>query len=371
MRILSVYYGNQQAGCWHRLVRLLTALGNEGHHIVLLTSQPSNLAHPRITVHSIGRNCIRPSLLHLSLFLLRACVLAFVLKRHETFDRCIVFDCHNALALVPLRRLFHIPLFLCIRGVYFHKDIFKSKNHLKRWLIRWLNLTGYYAADRVIFVSRATQISMVEHAGSSRRPEKVVPNDLVLQKQALVNRKGSSTGQPIVFGYLGQLVGRKNVGLLITSFAMADCPKHLIIQGEGVNKAQLAAQAHSLGMNSSITFRSWDKNVQEFFDQIDVFVLPSLFDDASNSLLEALGYGKIVLAADSGGSSEILAYDKELLFSPQNGQDQLTRRLTRLSLDSDYRRDLAARCRSASLQWVFDWEQRMKHALIIPRPGRS
>ena len=60
-------------------------------------------------------------------------------------------------------------------------------------------------------------------------------------------------------------------------------------------------------MQQDVSLIGWVKDKTEFFDNIDIFVLPSRFEPFGIVLLEAMLYGKPVVSSLAEGPAEIFA----------------------------------------------------------------
>jgi glycosyltransferase involved in cell wall biosynthesis len=77
---------------------------------------------------------------------------------------------------------------------------------------------------------------------------------------------------------------------------------------------------------------------------MDVYVLPSLAEGISNSLLEAMASGLPVIATNVGGNPEVVDRDSGLLF-PAGDAGALAKHLQLLRTDRERRLDLAQAAR--------------------------
>ena len=85
-----------------------------------------------------------------------------------------------------------------------------------------------------------------------------------------------------------------------------------------------------LGITSHVTIIQGGSNVQPYLNLADIFVLPSLGEGISNSLLEAMASGLACVATNVGGSAEVLAGGAcGVLVSP-NDVEQLADAIIRL-----------------------------------------
>lgn len=94
----------------------------------------------------------------------------------------------------------------------------------------------------------------------------------------------------------------------------------VLVAGEGSESPKLAAAASAMpGGAQRITFLGASSRVSELLNAFDVYVLPSLNEGISNSLLEAMATGLPVIATATGGNPEVVEDGRSgLLFPPGN-----------------------------------------------------
>jgi sugar transferase (PEP-CTERM/EpsH1 system associated) len=124
--------------------------------------------------------------------------------------------------------------------------------------------------------------------------------------------RGQSAGR-IVFGTVGRLDPIKNQGALLDAFAatVREVPSgqsrlRLIVVGDGPLRSDLHARAAELGVADMVWFTGTRNDVPDLLRAMDVFVLPSLNEGISNTLLEAMAASRAVIAARVGGNPEII-----------------------------------------------------------------
>ncbi len=81
----------------------------------------------------------------------------------------------------------------------------------------------------------------------------------------------------------------------------------LTIVGDGPLRASLEAQAASLGISNHVTFTGARSDTPDLMRSFDVFVLPSINEGISNTILEAMATGLPVVAGRVGGNPELIA----------------------------------------------------------------
>lgn len=111
---------------------------------------------------------------------------------------------------------------------------------------------------------------------------------------------------------IGRLVEQKNLGLALQAFKclleQTDYPLRLTIVGDGPLRALLVEMAQSLGLAEYVEFVGYQRNVGDFYNSADIFLLTSLYEGFPNVILEALHHGLPVVSVDCpSGPSEILS----------------------------------------------------------------
>ena len=78
---------------------------------------------------------------------------------------------------------------------------------------------------------------------------------------------------------------------------------------------------------------------------MDIFVLSSLSEGFSNSLLEAMAAKKAVVATDVGGNAEALVHKESGILIPARDADALARSISKLIEDENLRKELGEKAR--------------------------
>ncbi len=114
-------------------------------------------------------------------------------------------------------------------------------------------------------------------------------------------------------GTVGRLEGVKNQGLLLEAFirfraGYADLAERacLMIIGDGSLRPELERRARESGVLDAVWFAGSREDVPELMRRLDLFVLPSMAEGISNTIMEAMASGVPVVATDVGGNSELV-----------------------------------------------------------------
>ncbi len=128
----------------------------------------------------------------------------------------------------------------------------------------------------------------------------------------------------LIIGVVCVLRQEKGLATLLEAFARvsANYPQlGLAIVGSGPMLAELQDLAAALEISAQCHFEPSTKNVSTWLSGIDLFVLPSLSEAFSNSLMEAMACGCAVVASNTGGNPELVKQNHTgLLFEPGNSE---------------------------------------------------
>jgi glycosyltransferase involved in cell wall biosynthesis len=121
--------------------------------------------------------------------------------------------------------------------------------------------------------------------------------------------------------FLGQLVERKGLHVLVQAFARVHDASELLMAGGDWNAAgypaQLKALARRAGVESRIHFENHRQDIGALLSTADIFVLPSLSEARPRSVIEAMSLGLPVVASDTGGLPSLVAHEETgLLVQP-------------------------------------------------------
>src|SRR5271165_5939662 len=115
---------------------------------------------------------------------------------------------------------------------------------------------------------------------------------------------------------------------------------HVVLVGSGPELSRLQNYAaNSRQLAGRVVFPGAVDHVADLLNAMDIFVLPTLMEGMSNTLLEALAVGLPAVATRVGGNPEVLAEGScGFLFAPQDVVE-LVSQLRTLLRDSQLRAD--------------------------------
>jgi len=171
-------------------------------------------------------------------------------------------------------------------------------------------------ADRVVVTGDLFRADRVQQ---TMKPERPLPP----RRDGLVR---------VVF--LGQLVERKGVDVLIEAFARLGVPAELLLAGGDWNATgypeKVRRLARSLGAAHRIHFENHRQDVGAVLSTADIFVLPSRSDARPRSIIEAMSLGLPVVASDVGGIPSLVLHEQTGVLVPAGDAGALAAALQRL-----------------------------------------
>jgi sugar transferase (PEP-CTERM/EpsH1 system associated) len=171
-------------------------------------------------------------------------------------------------------------------------------------------------------------------------------------------------GADCVIGSIGRMAAVKDYPTLARAFIhlceqSADASGlRLIIVGDGIARAECQALIEVAGLSAQALFPGDRSDTPDWLRAFDVFVLPSLGEGISNTILEAMSSGLPVIATRVGGTPELVAEGENenangSLFTPGDAAT-LTRQLADYAADASRRQREGATARAWIAQ-TFSW----------------
>jgi glycosyltransferase involved in cell wall biosynthesis len=178
--------------------------------------------------------------------------------------------------------------------------------------------TFYRSADRIVTVSNDLRRESMRLIGGD--PSKFVTIYNPLFSSDVTERAKSPTdhhwfvlGNTPVILAVGRLISQKGFDNLLRAFALVRLrlDAHLIVLGEGPDRAALTNLASSLEVRESVDFAGFVSNPYAYMRCASVVVMSSRYEGFGNVLVEAMAVGTPVVSTNCPhGPREILADGK-------------------------------------------------------------
>ncbi|MCB1874101.1 MAG: TIGR03088 family PEP-CTERM/XrtA system glycosyltransferase [Gammaproteobacteria bacterium] len=272
-----------------------------------------------------------------------------------------------------------IPAFLqrgvkTVHGVH-GRDVFdlegkNKKYNLMRKIIRPL-------VGRYITVSRDLREWLISTIG--------VPQERVVQiyngvdqslfkpgdKPCTIAPDGFLTGGSVVVGTVGRLAEVKDQATLINAFATVlhstsqdALPPKLILVGDGPMRGRLEQLVNTSGISEHTWITGDRDDIPDILRLFDLFVLPSLGEGISNTILEAMATGLPIVATNVGGTPELVEHEINGYLVQSGDSDRMGSYIGRLVHSKEQRKIMGL----ASLERVrnqFDWNRTVDSYLAV------
>jgi sugar transferase (PEP-CTERM/EpsH1 system associated) len=219
---------------------------------------------------------------------------------------------------------------------------------LRRLCFRW--------ADRTFAVSRGLRDHYVTQLGVPANRLAIIANGVDTRRfrpdpaaRAEVREYLCADESTLVVGTVGRLDPVKGHGILLRAAELAfsrGVRLKVVIIGDGPGRAALQEQVRSSPMLHERTVLAGEiLDVPRWLNSFDVFVLPSLAEGMSNTLLEAMAVGIAPLASRVGGNPEVIEEGRSGLLFEAGDSEALAAHLKILALDATWRQQLGRNAR--------------------------
>jgi glycosyltransferase involved in cell wall biosynthesis len=210
-------------------------------------------------------------------------------------------------------RLFGIPTFYTPHSLILASpEISRSEAIVYAQLERVL---GHWATSRIIAVSEDERDFILKHRLAPVDRIVVIPNavddrDLqCLPKRVACKDLGQ---EPLTFGAAMRFSPQKAPMNLVEAFkllsyALPQVPMRLVIAGDGELFSATEERVREYGLSDKISLLGWRQEIREVFRELDVFVVSSLYEGFSYSVIEAMAAGLPVVCTNVFGTKETVS----------------------------------------------------------------
>jgi glycosyltransferase involved in cell wall biosynthesis len=223
-------------------------------------------------------------------------------------------------------------------------------NQLDRWSLR--------AASRVVTVSQPFWRELIRNGVPAARID-IVHNAIEPHWGAasappapaeLRARLGIDPARKVIL-IVGRLSREKDHLGLLRAFSQlkmagareAAANAHLLIVGEGPERARIEAAIRNLGLSEVVTLTGHVASAEPYYGMANLAVLSSLSEGSPNALLEAMAARVPVVATAVGGIPEIVSDRESALLVPPRNPEALCRAMLELLENDALARGLAER----------------------------
>lgn len=230
----------------------------------------------------------------------------------------------------------------------------EGREHLNGLFV-WLERLAGRWTDSLLVVSQHNYRVALEHDLIAENKMTYVPNFIESGKYAsdektrLAKRAelGLEPESPVV-GMVGRLCRQKSPADFVRACTILSkrWPKvQFVLVGDGPERSEIDQLVENSSLGGQLTMTGFRRDIPELLSIIDVFVLPSLWEGMSISLLEAMAAGKAIVATDIEPNMEVLRHEETALLVPPKDPQKLAMAVERLLSDGDFAESLSRRSR--------------------------
>lgn len=243
------------------------------------------------------------------------------------------FDPPSTLWGVPAGRFLRVPVVLSSQ---------RGARSLRGSGFRRLTRLTDRLADGIVVNSLAVRDSLIREDGVPPSRIHLCYNGIDLDRFHARRQPPPPEG-PVVIAFIGVLRREKDLGTLLEAVRRlhrSEREVRLRLIGWGPETGSLKQQSRALRIDTICSFDPAVGTVEEVLRGVDIFVLPSLSESFSNSLMEAMACGCAVIASRVGGNPELVEHGVTGLLFPAGDSAGLAAALEALIADPSLREHL-------------------------------
>lgn len=206
------------------------------------------------------------------------------------------------------------------------------------WKRRFINPLLVMGTNAITSISKATKQALIEF--------EFIPNDKIttiyngIRPLSLDNLRQEETrkllGIPdnhVVLGTVARFDPIKNHKMMLEAFSKV-IKQHpnttLIMVGDGEERDNIERMIGQYNLKDSVILTGYQTNPINFLAIMDIFLLSSLSEGTSMTLLEAMSLSKPCVVTDAGGNPEIILNGENGLVSPNGDCDKFAQAVNSL-----------------------------------------
>jgi glycosyltransferase involved in cell wall biosynthesis len=242
------------------------------------------------------------------------------LRSVELFHTPIIFNLFPKLMAIPKQSLIHVHISQAITPevvllisklknipyiVHFHLDVdssgkmgFLLKPYKRIFLTKVLQ-----NAAKVIVLSNEQRDFVIKKYKLNKNKITVVPNG-VAETFFRISQKAHPVKKIL---FVGRLAPQKNLPLLIEAVTNMKTPVEVDIVGEGEDRQKIIDLIKYRQLkNVTLHGKKTGLDLQKFYSESDLFVIPSIREGVSLAMLEAMAAGLPIVASDVPGMRTLI-----------------------------------------------------------------
>lgn len=256
------------------------------------------------------------------------------------------------------------------------RDVFDLDGTNRKYNL--LRKAARFVVQRYIAVSKDLERWLIDTVGVPPARVRQIYNGVDQQKfrpregaRPEVTPPGFLPEDAVVVGTVGRLAGVKNqlsllraVQILLRAHPALAARLRLVVVGDGPMAAQVAQSVKDLGLEPLAWLPGDRHDIPQLLQCMDLFVLPSLGEGISNTVLEAMASGLPVIATDVGGNPELVHDGWSGRLVPVSDDGALAAAINELAHDREGRIEMSVNALER-VRSNFDWGRTVAEYLDV------
>lgn len=359
---------------------LATRMASLGHEVIVYNRKGSHVAGIGDEQKEYGKNYEYKGVQVKTAFTLpQKSLNAIVYSFFATIKACfsgadvIHFHAEGPCAMIPFAKLFRKRCVATIHGLDWQRS--KWGGFATKFLLFGEKMAAKYA-DKVIVLSEGVRQYFQDTYG---RETIVIPNGISRperQLPAVISQKYELKGNDYLL-FLARLVPEKGVHTLLAAYKKSGVAIPLVIAGGSSHSSEYCQKIEAMakkineevgrnrtGQKVILTGFVQGKELEEFYSNAMLYILPSEIEGMPLSLLEAMSYGNICLTSDIAENTDVT---EGYGFSFASGDaDSLAEKLSELCNDIDSLRNKEQYTKESIQNYIlgkYNWDDVTKRTL--------
>jgi glycosyltransferase involved in cell wall biosynthesis len=190
------------------------------------------------------------------------------------------------------------------------------------WSHRFIDGLAARYTSVVVAVSAALATQLDQTVVRGHAPIRIIANGVDTDRfrprsdTGRIRAEFAITADAPILGSIGRLEPIKGYDIMVEAFArlvhrgqLSDPPPHLVLAGDGSERARLQRLAEASGLGDRIHFLGWRDDVDDLLSAFTLFTMSSRSEGTSVSLLEAMSAGIAPVVTAVGGTPAVLGAD--------------------------------------------------------------
>lgn len=224
----------------------------------------------------------------------------------------------------------HYPDLRKPKRIFANKFLLRHRDHM--------TACGQFSKDALV-ANEGLPGNRIDVIYNGINPDKFVPDTDGSRRAAMRQSLGLDSDRPVVLQVARfHPVKDHTTSISSMSTVVKQVPDALLLlAGDGDARAKCEKLVAELNLQNNVRFLGVRKDIDQLIHVADVFILSSLSEAVSVTLLEAMGACLPIAATNVGGNGEVVLHEQTGLLSPRQDAPALGQNITQLLGDADLR----------------------------------